>query len=684
MKNGLIFGFLSLFAVVSPPMTSGAVAAPDVSWVFGNAGVVSYTLDSFAPTTSNLGMLGAENPALTLQSGKRYQVTVSNFSSHPFEVIAKGATAAADMVLLSMTAHGSFEADPEVAWQDDGNGSAAFTMTKGLYNAMFSGNNAPGYRCGTHVTSMRGDFRILNVGIAGDVNNDEMIDFTDALVSLQNSAGLRDMRDMLTLVHQDGTQPGEAGIFAPVSACQLCHSNFDGSTTSAPDGIKEGPYDTWKGTMMANSARDPIFWALVAVENKLFASKGIAIGDYCLRCHVPKGWLEGRSEPVDGSAFVTDDLAGVLCDVCHRMVDPVSTEGQGLVSPAVDVHRNAQFVLTPSTISRRGPYADPANVPNHASQKSDFHLSSEICATCHEITNPFYGNAVVVEKTYTEWNNSAFAAEGKECQSCHMPRVSGYAAQSWAGGKIRQNNIPLHEFVGGNAWAPLAVHAFDDTFSLDAAMVIRTRAIQKLQSAAGLDAIVSGNELQVKVTNLTGHKLPTGYTEGRRMWLNVKFFGENDALLMESGGYDTATGVLTMDDALKVYEAKPGLLGMPGFPDGPSFHFALNNHIFKDNRIPPRGFTNVAFESNGAYIVGATYPDGQNWDVTTYSIPAGTLRLEVILNYQSTSREFIEFLRDENIGNEFDVNGAGQMIYAIWENTGRAAPVVMKSTSVAL
>ena len=33
-----------------------------------------------------------------------------------------------------------------------------------------------------------------------------------------------------------------------------------------------------------------------------------------------------------------------------------------------------------------------------------------------------------------------------------------------------------------------------------------------------------GGELVVrtKVTNLTGHKLPTGYPEGRRMWLQVQ------------------------------------------------------------------------------------------------------------------------------------------------------------------
>jgi hypothetical protein len=81
------------------------------------------------------------------------------------------------------------------------------------------------------------------------------------------------------------------------------------------------------------------------------------------------------------------------------------------------------------------------------------------------------------------------------------------------------------------------------------------------------------------------------------MWLNVRFFNAGGTLLAESGAYDPLTGVLSHDDALKVYEAKPGLdevvAPLVGVEPGPSFHFVLNNKIFKDNRIPPRGFTNA-------------------------------------------------------------------------------------------
>ena len=47
----------------------------------------------------------------------------------------------------------------------------------------------------------------------------------------------------------------------------------------------------------------------------------------------------------------------------------------------------------------------------------------------------------------------------------------------------------------------------------------------------------------VRVVNLTGHKLPTGYPEGRRMWVNVKVW-DGGALVHEVNPYDTTFGSL--------------------------------------------------------------------------------------------------------------------------------------------
>ena len=94
---------------------------------------------------------------------------------------------------------------------------------------------------------------------------------------------------------------GSGGVFTPLgtqnlthalippSDCALCHADYD------PQNHIE-PWDTWAGSMMANAGRDPIFWAALDVANHDAEQLGHpGIGEYCLRCHSPAGWLAGRA-----------------------------------------------------------------------------------------------------------------------------------------------------------------------------------------------------------------------------------------------------------------------------------------------------------------------------------------------------------------------------------------------------
>jgi hypothetical protein len=180
----------------------------------------------------------------------------------------------------------------------------------------------------------------------------------------------------------------------------------------------------------------------------------------------------------------------------------------------------------------------------------------------------------------------------------------------------------------------------------------------------------------VTITNETAHKLPTGYPEGRRVWINLRAYDSNNQLVYESGAYDASTGVLTHDADVKIYETDPGistrLASIIALPAGVSFHFVLNDTIYKDNRIPPRGFTNANFAQVQASPAGYSYADGQYWDETTYVLPQDADHVEATLYYQSTSKEYIEFLRDENV-----TNTMGQELYDAWVAQGRAAPIAM-------
>lgn len=156
----------SIIVALSSAAFASAFGGLDGAWTFGNVGSSSYRLDTFEASGSGFGTIGEQDPTLPLELGKRYQVKVTNYTIHPFEVIAKAASPSQDQVLLSMTIQGPFESDLEVNWEDDGRGTVRFTLTQALYEAMVTEDRNPGYRCRAHPFSMRGDFSITGLPIA--------------------------------------------------------------------------------------------------------------------------------------------------------------------------------------------------------------------------------------------------------------------------------------------------------------------------------------------------------------------------------------------------------------------------------------------------------------------------------------------------------------------------------------
>ena len=170
-KQQLKITFSASMAVILSVCGTALASSHDVAWTFGNVGNFSYRLDAFAPADAGLGAtIGQENPTLTVHLGRRYQVTVINYTVHPFQALSKGASANEDVPLLTMgPTTSSFESDPEVAWEDDGAGTVTFTLTLGLYNAMIESGRVPGYRCLLHTFTMRGDFNVLGLPLADPI-----------------------------------------------------------------------------------------------------------------------------------------------------------------------------------------------------------------------------------------------------------------------------------------------------------------------------------------------------------------------------------------------------------------------------------------------------------------------------------------------------------------------------------
>jgi len=181
-------------------------------------------------------------------------------------------------------------------------------------------------------------------------------------------------------------------------------------------------------------------------------------------------------------------------------------------------------------------------------------------------------------------------------------------------------------------------------------------------------------DLAFRVQNNTGHKLISGFPEGRRMFVNIRAY-RGAELVYEVNPYDYTIGTLKgLADAQSspplnaneehrddlVYEVK---LGSTITNEEKTFHFALATHRYKDNRIPPKGFNIAAAAerlcepvrngvSTPGYFSAAEYAGG--YDEVAMRIPPGATAIQINLYYQTTSREYIEFLRDE-------INGTGKL-----------------------
>jgi glucose/arabinose dehydrogenase len=151
-----------ILTVIAP--VSGWTAF-DQEWTFNNNGISDYTLTSLSSTDVYRDPIPVNDPTINLFLGTRYRVTVVNFGAHPLQLLAKGATSGGDVILLAQgAAVGTFEGDAGVSWADLGGGVVEFTLTKDLVDAMRASSHIPGYRCGIHVSSMRGDFEVFGAG----------------------------------------------------------------------------------------------------------------------------------------------------------------------------------------------------------------------------------------------------------------------------------------------------------------------------------------------------------------------------------------------------------------------------------------------------------------------------------------------------------------------------------------
>jgi len=468
--------------------------------------------------------------------------------------------------------------------------------------------------------------------------------------------------------------------------------HFSGSQNCAAchDGLRDATGDDvsivldWQATMMANSARDPLWRAKVASEIKRNPALQEEIETTCGRCHAPMASTAVAFSGTSAALFGSDGLLhpdnpffdaaneGVSCTLCHQIEDS-STLGtdagfSGNFSIAFDFGIDRQLY---------GQYDNPLTMPMQNqvgfTPAASAHVSSsELCATCHNLSTAVVdsqGNVTTQmfpeQMVYTEWQNSAFEAT-QSCQNCHMPVAIGEMTISTRplNGLTPRPNFAQHTFVGGNSYMLDILGQNAQALNITATgfdnVVAETRTFLATAASLTLENLTRvGNDLDftVRVTNLSGHKLPSGYPS-RRAWLHVTIADASGAIVFESGAIDAMGKITALDSDNNPAEFEPHYDVITSADQVQSYETIMQNldgdltytlleaaTYRKDNRLLPAGMDKAlvpgTIQPRGNAMSDSNFVGGS--DQVHYQIGglvSGTYTIEARLNYQTMAYGF--------------------------------------------
>ncbi len=137
-------------AVVVTYPDTGLQAGDQVTVDLDNVGSNAWEVNGVggdADSVDDVVVNDVNNPTLSLVEGVEYTFTGLPSSNHPLALFSSGYYG--DDALLSQSADGSFEDDPDVGWEDTGD-TVTFTATGALLAEL------DGYKCTIHTSNMQG------------------------------------------------------------------------------------------------------------------------------------------------------------------------------------------------------------------------------------------------------------------------------------------------------------------------------------------------------------------------------------------------------------------------------------------------------------------------------------------------------------------------------------------------
>lgn len=474
--------------------------------------------------------------------------------------------------------------------------------------------------------------------------------------------------------------PIEAGeYFLHSSHCSGCHG-YDSiqQANILEDGSDVNLVDRWQTSMMALSAKDPLWRAKVSHEITINPGHAGELQNKCTSCHAPMGRYTAmfHGQQYYGISDLENDslgLDGVACGSCHA------------ISPNVGSTFSGEIPYDTNHVEY-GPFGSPFTGPmvlyegitpafsNHVSQ-------ARMCSSCHtlitqtaDLSGNLTGGEFVEQATYHEYLNSSYNGTSTKCQSCHMPKLSEPIVI--ANGILSlQGRFPFnqHTFAGANYFmlnliknnkAALGINADDAKFDSTLLATSNMLKFQSLDINLFLDSTINDTAyFRVKLKNKTGHKFPSGYPSRRAVVQFVVTGTSNDTLFKsglfsndyrvvgESNQFEGHHNTINQNNVPQIYEM---VMGDVNSNVTTVLERAANP--LKDNRIPPLGFTSSHSTYDTVKIVGSAYTDpdfnktnsveGSGEDYVHYHVPLngfnGSIMAKAKVYYQSVPPKYLD------------------------------------------
>lgn len=489
--------------------------------------------------------------------------------------------------------------------------------------------------------------------------------------------------------------------FSGSGACGVCHNGMIDD-----EGEDVSIENAWESSVMAQSARDPYWRAKAAATLHRYPELSHEVNQVCTRCHAPMANEAAIKDGVElemfgETPFLADNkyydhaMDGVSCTLCHQIDDDgfLGTEAGNSGNFSIVEFDAADKENRPAY----GQYADPIGA--YMIANSDYtpvygaHMSdSAVCASCHDVkTHKLDENGDVIDgpleagfqeqQTFTEWENSDYRNDGPlaaSCQSCHMPKIDTTVTLASSGTDIRRSGFSEHTFLGANTVMLDMFENYKDFLGIEAEgfpqAIERNR--EFLKTSADLEILGTRSEedafvVSLKITNHTGHKLPSGYPS-RRVFVQLAVTDENASVIFESGKVNSDGSIVGADGDRNYNKVEPHynsvvnenqvliFEAVMGNASGEATHSLVEGIRFmKDNRLTPKGF-NKATANNDIAVVGRAANDGNfdnGTDLFEYRIPVtrgGTYQIVANLIYQPFAYGHLEYLFRDTIVPEVD------------------------------